>query len=53
MLENFVNFATSFTVTQSQMVPNYNETFVPLSTLNTWYQNFQRRLEQNPDFWKW
>lgn len=52
MLENFINFATSFTISQSQMVPNPSETYVPLSTLTTWFNNFQRRLEQNPNFWK-
>ncbi|XP_055703712.1 protein OPI10 homolog [Phlebotomus papatasi] len=52
MLENFFNFASSFAVTQAQMVPNPTETFVPLSTLQTWYTNFQRRLQQNPNFWK-
>ncbi|XP_063708344.1 protein OPI10 homolog [Culicoides brevitarsis] len=52
ILENFFNFASSFAVTQSQMQPNPMETFVPLSTLQSWYVNFQRRLEQNPNFWK-
>lgn len=51
MLESFVNFASSFSVTQAQMVPN-NETYVPLSTLTTWFQNFERRLVSNPNFWK-
>lgn len=54
MLENFVNFASSYTVTinQAQMLPNQNETYVPLNSLTTWFNNFQRRLEQNPNFWK-
>lgn len=52
MVENFFNFVSSFSVTQSQMVPNPNETFVPLSTIQTWFTNFQRRLQQNPNFWK-
>lgn len=52
MVENFFNFVSSFSVTQSQMVPNPNETFVPLSTVQTWFTNFQRRLQQNPSFWK-
>lgn len=52
ILENFFNFASSFAVTQSQMVPNPMENFVPLSNLTQWYVNFQRRLEQNPNFWK-
>lgn len=52
MLENFMNYASSFTITQAQMLPNPNETYVPLSTVTNWFSNFQRRLEQNPNFWK-
>lgn len=52
MLENFVNFASSFSIRQSEMQPNPSETYVPLSTLNTWFTNFERRLQQNPNFWK-
>ncbi|XP_068082442.1 protein OPI10 homolog isoform X2 [Anabrus simplex] len=53
MLENFLNFISSYTVTQAQMTPNATETYVPLSTLQTWYTNFQRRLQQNPYFWRY
>ena len=52
MCENLFNYVASFAVTQAQMTPNPTETFVPLSSLQTWYQNFIRRLEQNPNFWK-
>lgn len=52
MLENFLNYASSFAVTQVQMTPNPNETFVPLSVLQLWYSNFERRLQQNPNFWR-
>lgn len=52
MLTSFVNYVTSFTVTQAQMTPNPTETFVPLSTLQCWYETFERRLQQNPNFWK-
>ncbi|XP_072744272.1 protein OPI10 homolog [Anoplolepis gracilipes] len=52
MLTNFVNYVTSFTVTQTQMTPNPTENFVPLSTLQNWYETFERRLQQNPNFWK-
>lgn len=52
MLENFFNYASSFATTQSQMQPNPSESFVPLSTLQNWYVNFERRLQQNPNFWK-
>lgn len=47
MLENFYNYVSSFIVNVS------NETLVPLSTLQNWYTNFQRRMEQNPNFWKY
>ncbi|KAL8565320.1 hypothetical protein ACOMHN_029016 [Nucella lapillus] len=52
MLENFFNYAASFAVRQAEMVPNPSETFVPLSTLQKWFENFQRRLQQNTNFWK-
>ena len=52
MCENLFNFTASFAVTQSQMVPNPSETFIPLSKLSQWYENFIRRLKQNPNFWK-
>lgn len=52
MCENLLNYAASFAVTQSQMTPDPSETFIPLSKLSQWYQNFIRRLEQNPNFWK-
>lgn len=52
MLENFVNFSMSFAVTQSQMQPNPSETFVPMSTVEKWYKNFERKMSANPNFWK-
>ena len=52
MLENFLNYASSFAITQAQMTPNPNETFIPLSVLQSWYTNFERRLQQNPNFWR-
>ncbi|CAG0925334.1 unnamed protein product, partial [Notodromas monacha] len=52
MLESFLNFVTSFSQTQGQMSPAPNEIFVPLSYVQTWYQNFERRLAQNVYFWK-
>ncbi|XP_055911830.1 protein OPI10 homolog [Eupeodes corollae] len=55
MLESFYNYASSFCITPQQ-IPNMvgdATALVPLSTLQTWYTNFQRRLEQNPNFWKY
>lgn len=52
MLESFINYVSSFAITQSQMMPNPNENYVPLSTLQNWYTTFERRLSNNPNFWK-
>ncbi|KAK6617855.1 hypothetical protein RUM43_014084 [Polyplax serrata] len=52
MLQNFVNYASSFVVTQTQMIPNPSESFIPSSVLTNWYTNFERRLLQNPYFWR-
>ncbi|KAF6732755.1 Protein Hikeshi [Oryzias melastigma] len=52
MMENLYNFAASFAVTQAQMTPNLTETFIPSSCMLRWYENFQRRMTQNPNFWK-
>lgn len=52
MLDSLYNFASSFAVSQAQMTPNPTETFIPSSCLLRWYENFQRRLAQNPNFWK-
>ncbi|CAM4749227.1 unnamed protein product [Rotaria magnacalcarata] len=48
MLNNFVNYVTSFV----QNVPGTSEQIVPLSIVQTWYNNFQRRINENPNFWK-
>lgn len=52
MLDSLYNYAASFAVTQSQMTPNPAETFIPSSCVLRWYENFQRRMSQNPNFWK-
>ncbi|XP_037379002.1 protein Hikeshi isoform X3 [Talpa occidentalis] len=52
MLDNFYNFASSFAVSQAQMTPSPSEMFIPANVVLKWYENFQRRLAQNPLFWK-
>ncbi len=67
MVESLFNYAASFAVTPAQLQqqqqqqqlemmaaarPSEDATFVPFSTLRTWYANFERRLRQNPNFWK-
>nr|AFM86734.1 hypothetical protein [Callorhinchus milii] len=52
MIDNFYNFSTSFALTQLQMTPNPSEMYIPASVVLKWYENFQRRQSQNPNFWK-
>lgn len=52
MLENFFNYASSFAITQAQMTPNPSESFVPLSVVQRWYENYQRKMTNDPNFWK-
>ena len=47
MLENCFNYVASF----AQPAPD-GQQYVPLSAVQNWYTTFQRRLEQNPNFWK-
>jgi len=47
MLENFFNYAASF----ATPAPD-GQQYVPLAAVQNWYTTFQRRLEQNPNFWK-
>lgn len=52
LLENFYNFASSFAIKQSEMTPQPNVSFIPSTVLEQWYQNFSRKLQQDPNFWK-
>lgn len=52
MLENFMNYVLSYSINQANMVPDPTATYVPLSTVQNWYTNFERRLLNNPNFWK-
>ncbi|XP_058800818.1 protein OPI10 homolog [Phymastichus coffea] len=52
MITGFLNYVSSFSVTQAQMTPNPTENYVPLSSIQGWYETFERRLQQNPNFWK-
>lgn len=52
MLENFYNYASSFSITQAQMTPQPGVQYLPAEVLTKWYENFQRKLSQNPNFWK-
>lgn len=47
MLEHFYNYASSF----AKDAPD-GRSYVPLTTLQSWFESFKRRLEMNPNFWK-
>ncbi|CAG9765142.1 unnamed protein product [Ceutorhynchus assimilis] len=52
MLKNFMDYVLSYTINQANMVPDPTATYVPLSTVQNWYTNFERRLTLAPNFWK-
>lgn len=46
--ESLFNYASSF----AQCLPGSSSQVVPLSTVQQWYQNYTRKLERNPNFWR-
>ena len=46
--ENLFNFAASC----GQEVPGTSEVYVPLSAIKRWFENIQRKLSFDPNFWK-
>lgn len=52
MLQNFMNYTLSFSTTQPNAMGAPGTTYVPMSAIQNWYTNFERRLTQNPNFWK-
>ena len=52
MVENLFNYTSSYAVSPNEVRSKPNETYVPYSTLQNWYTSFERRLQQNPYFWR-
>jgi len=56
MVESLFNYTASFAVSSDEVrarsAPASAESFVPFSAIQQWYKNFERRLQQNPNFWK-
>ena len=52
MLENFHNFAASYSVDRAQAMTSPGEQFIPYSTLTKWHEKFSTRFAQDPSFWK-
>ncbi|GAB6028749.1 hypothetical protein CHUAL_004567 [Chamberlinius hualienensis] len=51
-VETLSHIALQTPVTSVNMQPNPTQTYVPFNVLQTWFCNFQRRLQQNPYFWR-
>jgi len=52
VIESLLNYTSSFALTPDEARLRTSETFVPFSAIQQWYTNFERRLQQNPNFWK-
>jgi len=54
MVQSCYNYMASFATagTRLALTGTSSEEVVPLAHLRTWYENFERRLAQNPNFWK-
>jgi hypothetical protein len=52
MVESLFNYTSSFAVSHADMRAKPSENFVPFSAMQQWYANFERRLQQNPYFWR-
>jgi len=53
--ENLFNYCSSFANNAMYFASNgatSNQQFVPMATINEWYQRFMRNLKQNPNFWR-
>lgn len=47
MVQNLFNYVSSYAVDGPNQTP-----LVPLLTIQKWYENFERKLNLNPNFWK-
>lgn len=45
ILTNFFNYAYSFVISQANMQPDPNETYIPISVLKNWNTCFERKLK--------
>lgn len=53
MTQNLVDYLSSFVATiPDPNHPGVSAEVIPVKAVQTWYQNFERRLRDNPNFWK-
>ncbi|KAI6189547.1 DUF775 domain-containing protein [Aphelenchoides bicaudatus] len=51
MTSNLVDYLSSYIVNIPDPSGRVTE-FIPVKAVQSWYQNFERRLQTNPNFWK-
>lgn len=49
MVQNLYNYVASYAI---DCGPEQNMPMVPLLSIQKWYENFERKLNLNPNFWK-
>jgi len=51
MCESFFNYATSFS---KDIYDNTGQkhAIIPANVVEKWYQNFENKIHNNPNFWK-
>ncbi|KJH52651.1 hypothetical protein DICVIV_01112 [Dictyocaulus viviparus] len=52
MMRNLVNYAESYTTRLTRPDGQGFADYIPVSALQEWYNNFRRRFEHNPYFWR-
>uniref|UniRef100_A0A915IT12 Hikeshi-like domain-containing protein n=1 Tax=Romanomermis culicivorax TaxID=13658 RepID=A0A915IT12_ROMCU len=52
ILENLVNFTTSFAISSNEVQNRPADTYIPMNAFQKWYENIGRKLKNNPYFWK-
>lgn len=53
--ENLFNYCSSFANNAVYFANNpavAGQQFIPIATINEWFQRFMRNLKQNPNFWR-
>lgn len=53
--ENLFNYCSSFANNAVYFASNPNmagQQYIPMATINEWFQRFMRNLKQNPNFWR-
>ncbi|KAH7729408.1 hypothetical protein AAVH_02883 [Aphelenchoides avenae] len=53
MLRNFANYAQSYLISMPRLDnPTTTAEYIEAKVFDKWFTEFQRRLQQNPNFWK-